>query len=129
MLRKRIFDLGIVLCYLAGIAMLINSGIFYYNYIGDVGIKDYEPIYRYSRFLQPGIIWVVAIAVFMLTYFGLRKKLIWTWFLMLLMGIFVPLVALVAQIMNNLIPFAIPILIFSIPGTMMVGPYIFESEK
>ncbi len=134
MLSKKIFDIGIKLCFLAGFMMLINSGIFYFNYVKQESslvflTQDYPQVFGHAFFLLPSIIFSYGITLIVLTYFGLRNKLVWAWFLTLLIGFLVPLIALISQILSNMVPLGFATLIFSVPGIALTGPFIFKSEK
>lgn len=134
MLSKKIFDIGIILLILAGAMMLINSGVFYFNYVRQEGAlvyltQDSPQVLGHVFFLYPASAFTFGITLIVLTYFGLKEKLIWAWFLSLLIGFFVPLTVLVSQIMSNIVPLGFVVLIFSVPGIALTGPFIFKSDK
>ncbi len=134
-MKKRIYNLGIILSYLTGAMIILNNIIYFVRYIrgarGNIFSSDMtnSDFVGAALYLVPSHGLSMGIAITVLTFFGLRQKVLWTWFLFLILIILGPLPILISQIIFNLPPFALLTVIFAIPAIAFTGPYVFSDEK
>ena len=134
MLKKKVYDIGIILCYITVSVFFIISLFAFSTYINpniaiDLFGINYQQFYGAAFFLQPALTLKAGTVGFLLIKFGLKKRLIWTWFVFLIYVTFVPVPNFAVQVKYNLFPFSLFVLGFGIPGVALTGPYIFDNEK
>jgi len=133
MLKKKIYDIGIIFCYLTTAVFFIISLISFSIFINpnifiDFGGLNFKQYYGNVYFLQPAITFQSGLIGLMAIHFGLKKRVIWTWFVFLIYVTLVPIPTFAVQVQNNLFPFSLFILACGIPGVALTGPYIFDNE-
>lgn len=134
-MKQKLFNVGIILSYLTGATILVNNIIYYIKYIkGSItyitsaGVGNLE-YFAAGMFVVPSLGGLAGITLLIITFFGLQKKLVWTWYLYLIVVIMAPLPALISQLLFHLFPFAIFTVILGFTGVAFTGPHLFSDEK
>jgi hypothetical protein len=134
-MKQKLFNVGIILSYLTGAMIVINNIIYYIKYIRgtitditSMGVGNLD-FFGAAMFVLPSLGTLGGVTLLVLTFFGLQKKLVWTWFLYLIVMIMSPLPVLISQLLFHLFPFSIFTVILGFAGVAFTGPHVFSDEK
>ncbi len=134
-MKLKIFDVGIILSYLTGALIILNNIIYFIKYvragladIASAGIGNSD-VFSAAMFVAPSLGTFLGVTLLCITFFGLKKRLVWTWYLYLILMIMGPLPSLVSQLIFNLFPFSIFTVTLGFAGVSFTGLHFFSTEK